>query len=269
MRLEKAYMHWHGYDLLGGHSRGNYTRNKIMHRILRSVIQKCRHFVPSNFYREILVNKFSVPVQNITISPSGGVNMDIFKPVNMERKNSAWNIGFASGLAYEKGAGMLFDIMLKYKTIEEKINMPVVFNIINYAQDAEELTQKMNAANIPIIVWERMNKSDMYKFHNSIDVLIMTSESESLGLVVLEAMACGKPAVTFDICAFPDFVLPGISGERVELTRDSQTNADNFIAALVKIKNNYAAYNPRSITAGSYSEAAVVETYKKVFGLYD
>jgi glycosyltransferase involved in cell wall biosynthesis len=259
LKIDKVYFHWHGYDLI---LIKNYVYNRIAHKLLSPIIKKCRHFVPSSYYKNELIRKFQVKAENIIISPSGGVDVHLFRPLETKRHSNKFVIGFASGLAYEKGLGLLYDIMLRYRTIEDKINGPVEFNIINYAQDAASFIKDINERKIPVVIWEKMNKSDMHKFFNTIDVLLMTSESESLGLVVLEAMSCNRPALTYDICAFPDFVLPSVSGERVTLTNDVATNADNFVEALARVKNNYIAYSPRELVIKYYSEESVVECYK-------
>jgi glycosyltransferase involved in cell wall biosynthesis len=257
LKLEKVYMHWHGYDLIG-----NYLYNRIVHKVLSSIIRKCRHFTPSQWYRNILINMFKASTGNVFVSPSGGVDIDLFKPMESKRRDN-FVIGFASGLSYDKGIGLLFEIMLKYREIEKGINIPVEFNIINYAPDAHVFIDKLNKNDIPITVFDKMGKSDMYKFYNAID-LIMTSESESLGLIVLEAMSCNIPVVTFDICAFPDFVISSVSGERVKHTDNIEINAMRFIESIITIKNNYNTYTPREIVVRNYSENSVIEQYKTV-----
>jgi glycosyltransferase involved in cell wall biosynthesis len=263
LNIGKVYFHWHGYDLI---FIKNYVYNRIAHKLLAPTIRKRLHFVPSNYYKTELIRKFNIKNENIVLSPSGGVNIHLFRPLESERKSNGFVIGFASGLTYTKGLGLLRDIMLRYKEIESKINNSVQFSVINYAQDATGFIQDMEARKIPVTVWEKMNKNEMYKFFNAIDILVMTSESESLGLVVLEAMSCGKPAVTFDICAFPDFVVSGVSGERVIFTSDMGVNADKFIDTIAHIKNSYASYSPRDIVIKNYSEESVVECYKKLWG---
>jgi glycosyltransferase involved in cell wall biosynthesis len=260
LKIRKIYFHWHGYDLI---LIKNYVQNRIAHKLLLPVIKKCRHFVPSSYYKDELIRKFQVKSEKIIISPSGGVNIHRFRSLKSEH-GKKFVIGFASGLAYEKGLGLLYDIMLRYKIIEDTINSPVEFGIINYAQDAAAFIKDIQEREIPVAIWNKMNKDDMYKFFNTIDILLMTSESESLGLVVLEAMSCNKPAVTYDICAFPDFVLPSVSGERVTFTTDRTANVNGFIEAIVRVKNNYALYSPRELVIKYYSQESVVECYKNV-----
>jgi glycosyltransferase involved in cell wall biosynthesis len=261
LNIDKVYFHWHGYDLM---LIRNYIHNRIAHKLLKPIIKRCRHFVPSSHYKNELIRKFQVKAENIVISPSGGVNIHQFSPLKPKQKGNKFVIGFASGLAYEKGLGLLYDIMLRYKIIEDKINSPVEFSIINYAQDAAAFIKDINEKKIPVDIWRKMNKGDMHNFFNVIDILLMTSESESLGLVALEAMSCNKPVITYDICAFPDFVIPSVSGERVILTSNRTINAGNFIEAIIRVKSNYALYAPREIVVKYYSEESVVECYKKV-----
>ncbi|MSU58686.1 MAG: glycosyltransferase family 1 protein [Pedosphaera sp.] len=57
------------------------------------------------------------------------------------------------------------------------------------------------------------NQSELPRYYAAADVLVLPSESETWGLVVNEAMACGLPAIVSDAvgCA-PDLIEPGRTG---------------------------------------------------------
>jgi len=63
--------------------------------------------------------------------------------------------------------------------------------------------------------WEGFrNQSELPATYAAADLLVLPSRSESWGLVVNEALACGLPAVTSDqVGCVPDLVLPGETGE--------------------------------------------------------
>ena len=63
------------------------------------------------------------------------------------------------------------------------------------------------------------NQSQLPAVYKAADVLVLPSEgSETWGLVVNEAMACGTPCVVSDACGCaPDMIVPGLTGAVFEL----------------------------------------------------
>lgn len=101
-------------------------------------------------------------------------------------------------------------------------------------------------------------------FYDSVLLLSSIRAGESLGLVVLEAMSCNKPVVTFDICAFLEFVRSEVSGELAAHSSDFGSRVEEAKNAIVKIANNYSAYSPRTVVEKEYSERSVVEFYNRI-----
>ena len=151
----KACFHWHGYDLIGSN-----IYNKFAHRYLKFKFRQCLHFVPSNHYKNILVDKFDIEENKISISPSGGVNINILKKSNIKwsNKKEKFTIGFASGLSIDKGVILLYEIVKKYKYLEKKMKCRVEFCIINYAKEARKYIEKIKKDKLPVEVWEKMKK---------------------------------------------------------------------------------------------------------------
>lgn len=53
---------------------------------------------------------------------------------------------------------------------------------------------------------------DMYKFWNKADIFINLSESEGVGISMLEAMKCGTVPIEFDISGSDEFIENGVNG---------------------------------------------------------
>ncbi|MFQ5986710.1 MAG: glycosyltransferase, partial [Thermoplasmata archaeon] len=53
---------------------------------------------------------------------------------------------------------------------------------------------------------------DLPSYYAASDVLTIASQFETQGMVVLEAMACGKPVVAVDYRAFPEYIEDGRNG---------------------------------------------------------
>jgi glycosyltransferase involved in cell wall biosynthesis len=76
---------------------------------------------------------------------------------------------------------------------------------------------------------------EMPKFMAAADVFVLPSLSEGLGMVILEAMACGVPVVATRVSGIPDIVVNNENGLLVE-PMDSQGLANAIIYLLVNEK---------------------------------
>lgn len=81
-------------------------------------------------------------------------------------------------------------------------------------------------------------KSNVFPYISLMDVFVLSSISEALGLVLLEAMAMEKPIVAFRVGGIPEVVKDGESGILIE-PNDVQAMAD---AILYLLSNKEVAY---------------------------
>jgi glycosyltransferase involved in cell wall biosynthesis len=74
-------------------------------------------------------------------------------------------------------------------------------------------------------------RTDVADMMNASDVVCLTSDAEALPLVVLEAMACGRPVVATQVGGIADAIVDGETGILVHL----EGGADAFAEALVQL----------------------------------
>jgi len=67
-------------------------------------------------------------------------------------------------------------------------------------------------------------------YYNAVDVLVHPSFVEAFGLVFIEAMACGKPVLAFDIPPMNEIINNGISGLLIKPSAESLTKALRIVA---------------------------------------
>jgi glycosyltransferase involved in cell wall biosynthesis len=70
---------------------------------------------------------------------------------------------------------------------------------------AEQLVDRV------VFVW-KIPRDRMYRYYSACDLFVFPGIRESLGLVFLEAQACGLPVVAFDNAGVPEAVKDGITG---------------------------------------------------------
>jgi len=78
--------------------------------------------------------------------------------------------------------------------------------------------------------------SGMAQFYNSIDCLLVTSETEAHPLIVYEAMSCGVPVVTTDVGDVDEYIVNGINGFILPV----DTSRIVFAEIIKVLKNNPA-----------------------------
>jgi len=110
------------------------------------------------------------------------------------------------------------------------------------------------------------NQSELPKYYASADVLVLPSESETWGLVVNEAMACGLPAIVSDtVGCGPDLIDEGETGfsfckgnaihlaQRLSLLYDRIRAGHSFASATVRKMQTYSVETAVNQTISAFS----------------
>ena len=163
--------------------------------------------VPSDYFKDVIVDNYNYNANKIVIYPSGGVDTNIFTDLDknecMEelKLNKKYKyVGFASRIEKNKG----YDVYLRFiKELEkDKMINNYRFLIIGTGSEENKLNSLIKELGLEKYVEVRsmLQGDDLLHFYNSIDVFIFPTyrRSESLGLVGLEAMACGTFVIAAD-----------------------------------------------------------------------
>lgn len=109
------------------------------------------------------------------------------------------------------------------------------------------------------------NQSQLPSIYGAADLLALPSESETWGLVVNEAMACGTPCVVSDACGCaPDMIVPAVSGVVFEMGNvsalaDALTKALFISRESVELKAQIALYSVAATAAGVLAAVAALQ----------
>ena len=259
LKKMNTIIHWHGNDLVGKSILAVLTLP-----FLKRFINNSINIVPSKYFSTQLEKKYPNLKHKVHISPSGGVDTVLFSADTKPHRD--FKIGFASALTSGKGADILIHLIEHKHEIEIATGHRIAFHIINYGKEADNYIDRMLQTDMSCCkVFDRMDKSQMPSFYQTIDLLVFPSPRESLGLAALEAMSCGVPVVAHNICAFPEYIKPGVSGELVEVCTSEQEQNRAFLTSVVKAINNIKSYTPRQVVEANYSQASVISFYRKLF----
>lgn len=152
---------------------------------------------PSGYFKNVVMEKYRVPSEKIFVYPSGGIDMNFFKPHNRSENSGKFYVGYVSRITKNKG----WDVYLKALHHIKKNNSEINFQGIVIGDGDErkfflEMLHELSMQN-EISYFGAVAQKDLPDFYNKMDVFIFPSSrlAESLGLVGLEAMSCGIPVI--------------------------------------------------------------------------
>ncbi len=138
-KMNKVIIHWHGDDI---ESVGQFK--KIFNKISYAFIpKKALHFSPSNYFAYNINEKLGVDKEAIFVTPSGGVDVNVFKPLNAikERHNTKVKIGFSSHLSSEKGLDLIIEVLNNAANLQFNREVVLEFHYIKYGADKEKYSK--------------------------------------------------------------------------------------------------------------------------------
>ncbi len=190
----RYFINIHGDDLVG---------NRLIHKIMgvfSSVIVKKSSgiIVPTEYFKSIVLLKFPfVQPESIHVSYSGGVDLTSFKPHidALEKSQYCWVGRIEEG----KGWELLLQAVFELKSNSE--NIPLVVNVVGGGSQVLDFLDMVNRfkLNDVITYHGEMPHTKLPLFFDRHKFFIFTTERESLGLVLLESLGCGTPAILPDI----------------------------------------------------------------------
>jgi len=164
--------------------------------------------VVSNSIKSILIEDFGVSPHKISVFPMP-FDLSTFYPTPVPKieKMIILSIGRLIEL---KGYNYLIEAM----GILKKKGMKIKLTIIGEGTEEKSLKEKIQSLglneNIEILPFKP--KADLNYFYNLCDVFVLSSVKEGLGVVLLEAMSCGKPVIGTDSGGIPDIIKDGETG---------------------------------------------------------
>lgn len=203
----------HGTDLFPLHK-----RSKILLKITRGLYTKADLIVcPSNFYRDLLIHDFGVEVERIFVSPSGGIDKNVFFPRKFGDpkiyETGKLSVGYVSRIEGNKGWKVLIKALELYADEIGKQHIDCTF--IGDGSDFGKLTDTLRKSGLlNYRVLHSLPQEKLSEWYSEFDIFVFptTIATESLGLVGLEAMACGTPVIASDIGGPSEYVTDNFNG---------------------------------------------------------
>lgn len=235
-------------SLLLNRSAEMYKMKKSLFNSLQRVV-----FVPvSDWERQMLSESFlgGKKIKRIY----SGIDVDIFKPTdNQENLRKTHNLedkfvilGVATGWGPDKGT-------LDYIKLSKML--PESMKIVLVGTNEEARSQMPNSI---LCLPRTLNQNQLAEYYSMADVLTNLSTQESMGLTVVEAMACGTPAIVYNNTAQPELI-DAHTGYKVETG-----NVEEVFTAIMEIRKKGKKY----FTASCRNRVELLFDRKKCYGEY-
>lgn len=217
--------------------------------------------VPSEYFKKYVSTKYNINLSKVFVYPSGGIDPNIFYCKNNKKNKLRDEITFALVGRISRGKG--WDIYLEAIKIVISKGYSAKFLIIGDGSEKECMIKVIKRLGI-----EKFIEIDTFKtqdelntlYNDKIDFLVFPTkrEGESLGLVGIEAMACGVPVIASNFAAPGNYVIDGMNGYKFEMG-----NAVALSNIFIKIICNEYIYDNLSQGAISTSKKYLTDNVRR------
>ena len=182
------------------HTHARIVRRKNMEIGLADIVMTVSELAANSYRSAAIQNVFSCPV---------GVDLDQF---DYSRRNvadvSSRGIRFVyvGRISKQKGCDTLVRSFVELQSLNPEIGLTVIGSVV----DNEIIVGAKGIKYIP-----QLSHSQLAEELNNHDVLVLPSAFDSFGMVVVEAMACGLPAIVSEHVGARELVVPGKTGHIV------------------------------------------------------
>lgn len=208
---------------------------------------------------EIRVKRFTN--SEISIIPNGIDMKDVDKHYDVIRMNSP-SLLYVGALSRIKGV----DILLNALPIIIEVFPNLCLYIIGSGSEEnylKRLVLKLGIENHVTFIGH-LDSDNIFPYYMSCDLFVLPSRYESFGIVLLEAMSCGKPVISADVGGIPSIILDGINGV---LFRSDDSN-DLAETAISLLKNKKRLMKMGSLCKKTAKEFSWDQISKETVSVY-
>jgi putative colanic acid biosynthesis glycosyltransferase len=238
-----------------------FDRSKSSFRLKKYLICKIENICivsVSEWIMKMAKQSFIKDKRNLFIY--NGVDTSVFKPINtfnesgssLEKIDWSKKILLAVGTEWNSKKGLDDYIRLSRMITDDYLIVLLGANNIEIDNSIDNI----------ILVKRTESIKELASFYSRAHILLCLSKIESFGLTVIEAFACGTPAIVYDNSALAELVTPQV-GIKVETS-----NLDLVLGAINEITNNGKLYYKDHCIEKAKREFDINITYQKYIDLY-
>ncbi|RBP48455.1 glycosyltransferase [Arenicella xantha] len=178
--------------------------------------QSDRVFVPSQFYIDKLIRAGFEP-SRLSIFPRG-IDLDLYRPALQTRDlarrhqlHGSFTLLFAGRISEDKNLSLLARV---FQDLNRR--KPGMYNLViagdgpDLSALKQTLTEQSN-----VLFTGRLNAQELVEWYRASDLLVFPSHTDTFGMVVLEAQACGLPCLVTATGGPKEIIDPNTTGHVV------------------------------------------------------
>lgn len=252
LKQKKLIVNLHGEDLIYSSTGYGNKLGKMMEKLCRQYADAI--VVPSEYFKRLVIDRRLISSDRIIVSPSGGINSNIFYPDNDRNYDlTQIHLGYVGRMERDKG-------IVEFVNVCKKLNYsntPFKATAIGYGSIYTTIKEYIiqNGLSDKVVLIEGIVQPKLGNYYRSFDLLIFSSSSrtgESLGLTGIEAMACGVPVIGSNIGGIASYVVDGENGWLTPV---------KDVDAIFNRINNYIALAPEEKRRVSTNASKTGERY--------
>lgn len=232
IKNKKLVVNVHGNDVVP-----ESKADKKYEPIVRKLLKRADYVIcPSNYFKQVLIDHYKC--ETPYVYPSGGINIKNFYPVDKRKAQihlkldtKSRYIGYVSRMEINKG----WDIFLEAGKfiLDQYPDIKLIVVGSGDEWDAYRNLKRKLEIEEKILEYPLLDQRDLLYIYNALDVFVFPTmrRSESLGLVGLEAMACGIKTVLPDKYGPSSYAKNGINSY-VFQSGDVGSLRDTIVTAL-------------------------------------
>jgi L-malate glycosyltransferase len=213
----------------------------------------------SKSLKELISNKFSIPSNRIQVIPNF-INTDFFSP-SMAKSENVNSLTFLTVCFLEKNKRVDRLIDAFYEGFKNDKSVKLIIG--GDGSERSNILQKIEAYELgdQITLTGSLLQTQVRDEMQQCDCFILPSETETFGVVLIEAMATGKPVIATRSGGPEDFVID-------EVGLLAQKDVSSIAAALLEMKTNISSYDSIAIRQYVIDNFSAQSVVSKVTGLY-
>jgi len=162
--------------------------------------------VPSKEYIDILNNR-GLCIPRISIFKRG-IDTNKYFPIYRLSEINSINLIYAGRISKDKNIDFLlkvfYGVRVRFKELKTRLF------IVGDGPYLEKLSREHRDRDI--IFTGRVKENEMTKYYSFGDIFLFPSTTDTFGMAVLEAQACGLPAVVSDVGGPKEIIIDGVTG---------------------------------------------------------
>jgi glycosyltransferase involved in cell wall biosynthesis len=219
--------------------------------------------VPTEDYRELISTKYDVPDDRVLVVPNGTNHTMATQARTLRTSPGPKELLFVGRLSIQKNIPLLLETLEAYPTwFQDDLRVKIVGEgDLRSALEAEVVRRGLSDI---VTMPGALHGAALEAAYENADLFVLTSVSESFGLVLIEAMTKGLPIVSVNIPAVRNVVIDGKNGLLVDANPEALAIA---IHGLLNDERLYAAVSSSNLVrARQYDWATITQ---QVLALYD